>query len=331
MTKIRGILSGLAGLLALYVGLVVPVHATQHTTYFITNAQGTVVATADSQGNVTYTAAYRPYGQQQVGALQPGPGYTGHVNDPGIGLVYMQARYYDPSIGRFMSIDPVEVKAGNVFLFSRYAYAWNSPIKYIDPYGQYVCKGTRSQCNKVKKFYGKIKDAQSKFSKTSRQYRALGVVLNYLKSPGEDNGVTVAVVGMSGKSSSGDAKNNLIRLDLRKILTLGKGYAKYNNSHSTGYVTDVLGAGELAHESQHELDARDAGGVLGVTFPANEAQDRVTEINAYTTESYVGQGLGVWNGLWSPGITRSQLNENIINSAGQSVQEWCNEGGECNE
>jgi RHS repeat-associated protein len=34
-------------------------------------------------------------------------GYTGHVNDPELGLTYMQARYYDPIAARFLSGDPV--------------------------------------------------------------------------------------------------------------------------------------------------------------------------------------------------------------------------------
>jgi hypothetical protein len=45
----------------------------------------------------------------------------------------MQARYYDPVIGRFMSNDPVGFT--NVHTFNRYAYANNNPYKYIDPDG----------------------------------------------------------------------------------------------------------------------------------------------------------------------------------------------------
>ena len=46
----------------------------------------------------------------------------------------MQARYYDPVIGRFYSNDPVGFK--NVYNFNRYAYANNNPYKYVDPDGQ---------------------------------------------------------------------------------------------------------------------------------------------------------------------------------------------------
>ncbi len=63
------------------------------------------------------------------------PGYTGHVEDDDLGLVYMQQRYYDANIGRFYSNDPVGFKASNPMLFNRYAYANNNPYKYVDPDG----------------------------------------------------------------------------------------------------------------------------------------------------------------------------------------------------
>jgi uncharacterized protein RhaS with RHS repeats len=53
----------------------------------------------------------------------------------------MQARYYDPVIGRFYSNDPVDAlshlgRTGGIHGFNRYAYANNNPYKYIDPDGR---------------------------------------------------------------------------------------------------------------------------------------------------------------------------------------------------
>jgi len=113
------------------------VHAQQHTvTYIYTDQQGTPLAEADVNGNITATFDYAPYGSQALGTPPNGPGYTGHVNDPDTGLVYMQARYYDPSTGRFLSTDPANPSAGNAFNFNRYAYANNNPIANIDPNGR---------------------------------------------------------------------------------------------------------------------------------------------------------------------------------------------------
>jgi RHS repeat-associated protein len=105
-------------------------------TYVYSDPQGTPLAEADANGNITATFDYRPYGAQALGSAPNGPGYTGHVNDPDTGLVYMQARYYDPLIGRFLSSDPVGPSAGNLFKFNRYNYANGNPIANLDPDGR---------------------------------------------------------------------------------------------------------------------------------------------------------------------------------------------------
>ena len=58
----------------------------------------------------------------------------------------MQARYYDPVIGRFYSNDPVDAirhlsNAEGIKGFNRYSYAINNPYKYTDPDGKAICGG----------------------------------------------------------------------------------------------------------------------------------------------------------------------------------------------
>jgi len=88
---------------------------------------------------------YEPYGNTAVGQVPNGVGFTGHVNDADTGLVYMQQRYYDPTAGRFLSLDPVSTDADTGQSFGRYHYAENSPYRYIDPDGranwETVCTG----------------------------------------------------------------------------------------------------------------------------------------------------------------------------------------------
>ncbi|GAA0242853.1 RHS repeat-associated core domain-containing protein [Rhodanobacter caeni] len=117
--------------------LAITAHA-RTVTYVYTDPQGTPLAEADANGNITARFDYTPYGQPvtSMGAAPNGPGYTGHVNDPDTGLVYMQARYYDPVVGMFLSIDPVGPEPGSTFNFNRYAYAYNNPLRYTDPDGR---------------------------------------------------------------------------------------------------------------------------------------------------------------------------------------------------
>lgn len=118
------------------------VSAAETVTYYYTSPQGTVLATADSAGNVLTTTDYRPYGSQALGSQEDGPGYTGHVNDVVSGLVYMQARYYDPEVGRFLSPDPASGDSGSVFGFNRFGYANNNPVLNVDPDGRQTVPGS---------------------------------------------------------------------------------------------------------------------------------------------------------------------------------------------
>lgn len=95
-----------------------------------------MLAKTDAAGNVVSSADYRSYGPQTLGMPEDGPGYTGHVNDTESGLVYMQARYYDPDIAAFISNDPKAAEAGRLETFSRYGYASANPIRYTDPNGK---------------------------------------------------------------------------------------------------------------------------------------------------------------------------------------------------
>lgn len=106
--------------------------------YFHTDALGSIVAMTDEQGNVIERREYEPYGAQLTPAVKDGPGYTGHVQDAATGLSYMQQRYYDPQIGRFLSVDPVTADGSTGGNFNRYWYANNNPYKFVDPDGREV-------------------------------------------------------------------------------------------------------------------------------------------------------------------------------------------------
>lgn len=107
-------------------------------TYFHPDPGGTAVFQTDAAGKVVKTLEYRPYGNSELDQAGRGPGFAGHVNEPFSGLTYMRARFYDPTLGRFIGADPVRPKSGDGFGFNRYAYANNNPLKFIDPDGRQV-------------------------------------------------------------------------------------------------------------------------------------------------------------------------------------------------
>lgn len=63
-------------------------------------------------------------------------GYCGHEHIPGTGLINMNARLYDPLIGRFLSPDPYVQEAWNSQNYNRYSYCLNNPLVYKDEDGE---------------------------------------------------------------------------------------------------------------------------------------------------------------------------------------------------
>ncbi|MDF4025695.1 RHS repeat-associated core domain-containing protein [Luteibacter sp. PPL201] len=107
--------------------------------YYYTSPQGTVLSMADAIGNIISNSDYTPYGAHALGTPNQGLGYTGHIEDLDTGLVYMQARYYDPSAARFLSVDPLSVTPGSMLDTNRYSYANDNPVVFQDPSGR--CTG----------------------------------------------------------------------------------------------------------------------------------------------------------------------------------------------
>lgn len=108
--------------------------STEVVTYYLTDPQGTPLATTDAAGNITARFEITPYGVVKLDAM-PTIGLGGHVVDDDTTLVYMQSRYYDPQIGRFLGVDPERVTPGNNYSFNRFNYGLNNPLRYIDPDG----------------------------------------------------------------------------------------------------------------------------------------------------------------------------------------------------
>ena len=111
--------------------------------YYHNNALGSPVATTDESGTVIWREDYAPYGKKLSNELEANiekVGYTGHRYDSETGLVYAGARMYDPELGRFMGVDPVNAQAAldNPVMFNRYAYGNNNPYKYVDPDGEFA-------------------------------------------------------------------------------------------------------------------------------------------------------------------------------------------------
>ncbi|SDY65097.1 RHS repeat-associated core domain-containing protein [Lysobacter sp. yr284] len=104
--------------------------------YQHTDALGSPVAVTNAAGQVVERTEWEPYGSAIGKPNYNGIGYTGHPMDGATGLTYMQQRYYDSTVGRFLSVDPVTANAVTGGNFNRYKYAGNNPYRFVDPDGR---------------------------------------------------------------------------------------------------------------------------------------------------------------------------------------------------
>lgn len=99
--------------------------------YFLADHLGSTNGLTDSTGSLTSQTAYDSFGNQ-ASPLSTRYGFTGRERDDFSGLTYYRARFYDPSLGRFISEDPIGFGGGDVNL---YGYVRNQPLFYRDPRG----------------------------------------------------------------------------------------------------------------------------------------------------------------------------------------------------
>ena len=103
------------------------------TSYYSQDGLGSVTSLTTSTGALGNTYRYDSFGNVTVstGSVANRFQYTARELDPEIGLYYYRARYYDSTIGRFVSEDPLGYSVGENF----YRYVSNRPTLAVDPTG----------------------------------------------------------------------------------------------------------------------------------------------------------------------------------------------------
>ena len=111
--------------------------------YYLRNAQGDVVKLIDKTGSTVVEYTYDSWGKplsttgslaETFGAEQPFR-YRGYVYDEETGFYYLQSRYYNPEVGRFISADVYLSTGQGVLGHNSYAYCLNNPVNSCDPAG----------------------------------------------------------------------------------------------------------------------------------------------------------------------------------------------------
>ena len=113
------------------------------TYYYATNLQGDVVAILNASGTAVVTYTYDAWGNilTTTGTLASTLGthnplrYRGYVYDHETGLYYLQSRYYNPEMGRFICADSLVSTGQGVLGNNMFAYCLNNPVNLVDSSG----------------------------------------------------------------------------------------------------------------------------------------------------------------------------------------------------
>ena len=113
--------------------------------YYIFNVQGDVIGILNQSGSQIVSYQYDPWGKvlsvsgseaSTIGQINP-IRYRGYYYDTETGFYYLQSRYYDPTVRRFLNVDSQLAGTAQVQGYNLFAYCLNNPIMMIDKTGNW--------------------------------------------------------------------------------------------------------------------------------------------------------------------------------------------------
>ena len=131
--------------------------ATDETYWYEKNLFGDIAAIYNNNGAILISYVYDAWGNfsttyhnngEATSVTKNNITYRGYYYDSDLGMYYLQSRYYDPAIGRFISPDSLlPGVSGSLHGYNLYVYCFNNPVTYIDSTGNWP------SLNSVKKWF----------------------------------------------------------------------------------------------------------------------------------------------------------------------------------
>ncbi|MDL2251215.1 Rhs family protein, partial [Lachnospiraceae bacterium OttesenSCG-928-J05] len=151
--------------------------------YYLYDGRGSVAGITATDGTLTDSYRYDPYGNLDFGTPVSNNyyGYNAESTNTNTGLQYLRARYYNPQNGNFTTEDTETGTKTNPLTRNRYTYVTNNPLNYQDPSGHFL----KSLWNGVKKVASKVVSTVKKVVKTvvNTVKSAVSWVANAIRNP----------------------------------------------------------------------------------------------------------------------------------------------------
>ncbi len=178
---------------------------------------GSIVASTNASGGLIERMAYDPFGKRrningafdQTGTIEPtstNRGFTGHEHLDELDFIHMNARVYDPDIGRFLSADPTVAYVDNPQSFNRYSYTQNNPISRVDPTGFTDIRFSREAERAAKTAADKSIPTPSSGANASKPAHERSSAAD----PAPDNGTSIQAMGAMARSIVGAAVQAMV-------------------------------------------------------------------------------------------------------------------------
>ena len=185
--------------------------------YYVKNLQGDITKIMTADGAVVANYYYSAYGEilsitdadgaeisdmSSVAFLNP-LRYRGYLYDSDTGFYYLQSRYYDPEISRFINEDTYFDTGNSVISTNMFAYCENNSISFIDPsgdtcyyfYGKDQEEAARINCKRLSKKYSVVKYKITSKSDFDRAWGKMGRVHG---GRGAQKKIDVVVINLHG-------------------------------------------------------------------------------------------------------------------------------------
>ena len=118
-------------------------YGSDHTDYLLyhKDIQGSTTSLVKEDGSADATYRYTDFGETTINGdnkAENEVGYTGGIYDQSTGLYYLNARYYNPEDGRFVTEDTYRGETNEPDTQNLYVYCADNPVNYVDPSGHWI-------------------------------------------------------------------------------------------------------------------------------------------------------------------------------------------------